>query len=84
MVTEQFLTVTDQYLMANRDDIVSITYTTGNIDGTQAHAVRQTEWISGNVNGISPVCSSRRPVRPVSLGYAEQVTCLNCLKRAVR
>lgn len=81
-ITHQFLTSTDEYLLANRADMVAITYTTGNIDGTESHAVRQTEWISGNISGMQPLCNSRRSVRPVSLGYAEQVTCVKCMRYA--
>jgi len=81
--TTQFFTTTDQYLLDTRDDIVAITYTTGNIDGTESHAVRQTEWISGNISEQGALCGIRRPIRTVSLGYAETVTCSKCLRRAV-
>lgn len=83
-VTEQFLTGTDKMLVETRDDIVAISYTTGNIDGTETHAVRRTEWISGNVNGTSPMCNGRRSVREISLGHRDEVTCSKCLKRAAR
>lgn len=77
-LTEQYTTSTDQWLVANRDDMVAITYTTGNIDGTQVHVVRETAWISGNV-GRQLVCSTRGSIRAISLGHAPAPTCQKCI-----
>lgn len=79
---EQYLTALDKSLMTEREDIVAITYTTGKIDGTEAHAVRRTQWTSGNTTGLRPECNSRRQVRPASLGLAAEVTCIKCLSYA--